>query len=121
MLGHYVYAVVRNDTGFIATPRYVSPRYYKSSKTCKLRFYYHMNGTFYSLLSAHILRNSLLTYLWSDRTRYSDEWKNATVELPACLTDFQVCTMNLAFFTHCRMQMLEYFFVYMLELEVNFF
>ncbi|CAB4029849.1 MAM and LDL-receptor class A domain-containing 2-like, partial [Paramuricea clavata] len=88
-LGHYVYAAVNNKTGGFAFPRYISPRYYKSSKTCKFRFYYHMNGSSYALLSVNIWRNNLDTYLWSDTFKLSNEWRNATVDLPPCLTDFQ--------------------------------
>ena len=84
---------MNNKTGLFAQPQYLSPRYYKSGKTCKFRFYYHMNGSSYAQLSVNIRRNNIDTYLWSDNFLLSDEWRNATVELPACLTDFQVCRM----------------------------
>ena len=49
-----------------------------------------MNGTSFALLTLKILRNSISTFLWSDGFKLSNDWRNATVDLPSCLTDFQV-------------------------------
>ena len=93
-----MYASINNRTQLFAQPKYLSPRYYKTGKSCKFRFYYHMNGTSYTLLTVNIRRNSIDTYLWHDEFRLSNEWRNATVEIPACLTDFQVCRVVVILF-----------------------
>ena len=92
-----MYASINNKTQLFAQPKYLSPRYYKTGKSCKFRFYYHMNGTAYTLLTVNIRRNNIDTYLWHDEFRLSNEWRNATVEIPACLTDFQVCKIVILF------------------------
>ena len=90
--GHYVYAAVKNKTGYLANSQFVSPRYYKSGHNCKFTFWYHMNGTSYGLLYLKFRRNAKDNILWFGRFMNLDQWRNASVDIPQCATDFQVPT-----------------------------
>ena len=88
--GHYVYAVIKNKTGFFATPEFISPPYYKAGKNCKFSFWYHMNGTSYSSLRLKYRRNSKDSSFWYTRFNHLNKWQQASIDIPACATDFQV-------------------------------
>ena len=78
----------------------VSPMYYKGAYNCKFTFWYnmyHFDRKIYSDVRLNVFyrRNGRDTKLWSSQKSTGNKWKQATVKLPPCPSDFRVSFCSL--------------------------
>ena len=85
--------------GKFPNAHYVSPMYYQGAYNCKFTFWYnmyHYDRKFFTDVKLNLLyrRNGRDTKLWSRQLTTGDKWKQATVQLPPCPSDFRVSTTS---------------------------
>lgn len=86
-----MYTEVNNRPGtFNDRADYVSPLFRQAGKTCKFTFWYHMYGQNIGYLRVYLRRNGRDTNLLSLLGNKGNSWKQGSVNIPSCATDFRV-------------------------------
>eukprot|EP00794_Sanderia_malayensis_P017044 gene17044-18759_t len=93
-LGYYVYLEASQwGGGVYPNAHYLSPTYIRGSRNCKLNFWYNMwHYRASSDVQFNVLyrKSSRDTVLWSRYSTTGNAWRQASIQLPNCPTDFQI-------------------------------
>ena len=98
LLGYYVYMEAgQTKSGKFPNAQYASPQYSMGAFNCKFSFWYNQwhwkygSDTRFRVL---FLREGRETILWENSRGTRDQWKQQTLTLPTCPTDFQVMLLH---------------------------
>ena len=79
-----------NDTALLVSPLI------KSTKTCTMRFYYHMYGEHIGTLNVYKKVGSTKTVLWSNNGDNGNKWIKKTIDLSASSSGFYVSLRSIS-------------------------